>query len=369
MQRICLILSYLLCVIHVNQCFQTNTIKATSHSLHNQKTCYLFNFFNKPKSDSQASVVGKVDTEKIKNIKLEKISNTQNRDWKAEAQKQPIKMEKIQDLQKKSYNFGKPNEFPNLYEGWIKASGDQIAKQIISSTKSAIAKSSCIEVLFDPVPNLDEVAFGTAMNKKFRLEASSFLGVPDYATNRGGSSTLEWSNIYWAARLVAGLKSPKAVAISLSGEGTKGQFKPVLPSGMRLLTLADAKKVLVPGEVSLLIILSPCQEGHYKDGTNLATKLGVPIVALNSPFSYRYDIGGGAPYELAYVMKRIPKGWIFRMFPGRFQAIIEGPDYEVFKASEFETQPALTTISKVSTEASTQKYGATGNDRIFENRL
>jgi hypothetical protein len=38
--------------------------------------------------------------------------------------------------------------------------------------------------------------------------------------------------------------------------------------------------------------------------------------------------GGGKPFELAYVMKRIPKGWIFRQYPKPFEAIIEGPNYD-----------------------------------------
>ena len=28
-------------------------------------------------------------------------------------------------------------------------------------------------------------------------------------------------------------------------------------------------------------------------------------------------------------MKRIPKGWVFRAYPRPFEAIIEGPDYDV----------------------------------------
>ena len=34
---------------------------------------------------------------------------------------------------------------------------------------------------------------------------SADLGVPDYATNRGGPATLEWSNLYWVNRLARGL--------------------------------------------------------------------------------------------------------------------------------------------------------------------
>lgn len=73
------------------------------------------------------------------------------------------------------------------------------------------------------------------------------------------------------------------------------------------------------------------------------------MIALNSPYSYKYDIGerrielhlsyylinsilskgAGGIWLLAYVMKRVPKGWIFRQNPEPFEAILEGPSYEV----------------------------------------
>ena len=280
------------------------------------------------------------------------------------------KQPEIKDKQTISYNFNKPNEFPNLYSGWIQREGDQIAKQAISSTKAAISKNErLIEVLFDPVPNLDEVAFGTEWNKKFRLEVANNLKVPDYACNRGGPATLEWANIYWANRLASGLGMKKPIfALSISGEGTRGQFKPTLEKNLNLVNLADAKRTAID-EVGGFILLSPCSESHYNDGKLLADKYNVPVIALNAPYSFRYDVGGGGPWTLAFVMKRIPKGWIYRKYPGNFEAIIEGPDYEVFRAAQFPSQPSLVQISKVAMEASAQKYGATGNDRIFQNRL
>jgi hypothetical protein len=46
-------------------------------------------------------------------------------------------------------------------------------------------------------------------------------------------------------------------------------------------------------------------------------------------------------------MKRVPKGWVFRMFPGKFDAIVEGPGYEIARAQQFSNQPLLVEISKV----------------------
>jgi hypothetical protein len=42
-----------------------------------------------------------------------------------------------------------------------------------------VSKEKYIEILFDPVPNLDEVAFGTVWNKKFRMEVAENLKVSE----------------------------------------------------------------------------------------------------------------------------------------------------------------------------------------------
>ena len=254
------LLLFLLCTIDLGYSYHFGSLQRNNCVRCSTKLC-LFKFFGTPSANSTSNpvVASKPPDEKIAKLKsgLEKISNTQNRDWKAEAAKQAAaaKPPPPVDLQIKSYNFGKANEFPNLYKGWIKADGDQIAKQSSQAVKAALNKFTLMEVLFDPVPNLDEVAFGTAWNKKLRLEVANELKVPEYATNRGGPSTLEWSNIYWASRLVSGLNNPKTIALSISGEGLRGQFQPTLPKGMTLISLSDAKKTLKKGDASLLLIL------------------------------------------------------------------------------------------------------------------
>jgi len=161
--------------INARYCFSTSEKVISSHHHHRSKDpLYLFNFFNNnnkgsDKTEKSVSVTnapkatGKVDATKINQMKgqLEKISNTQNRDYVAEAIKNAPRPKEIQDKQVLAFNFNKANEFPNLYKGWIKSDGDQIAKQMIAATKQALKTEKLVEVLFDPVPNLDEVAFGT----------------------------------------------------------------------------------------------------------------------------------------------------------------------------------------------------------------
>jgi len=358
--------------LHLASSFQAASLHQGPRRLLTQQ--YLFGGLfgggaKKVEAPAAATLPGK---QQAKEYKLEKISNTQNRDWQKEsaAIEKAKKPAPILDKQKTSFNFGKSNEFPNLYRGWIKADGDQIAKQMVASAKAALgAKNRYIEILFDPVPNLDEVAYGTEWNLKFRKEISKYLNVPDFATNRGGPSTLEWSNLYWAARLSSGL-GLRTLAISISGEGMKGQYLPTLPKGLQLMTLQDSRvsaRIEAVDKPQLVVMISPCTSEHYSQLKTVADKLGVPAVALNAPYSYRYDVGGGAPFELSYCMKRIPKGWLFRRTPGEFEAIVEGPNYEISKAMSFKTQPSLPAITKVNMAASSAKYQF--NDRIFENRL
>ena len=353
-------------------------LSARSHSCVVNTRLGLFDLFKSKNPGSQANPLAKKDSTDAKlaqAYKLEKISNKQNRDWAKESEKLNKKKEvKVDDKQPKSYNYKKANELPNLYRGWIKADGDQIAKQMISAVKASLAKKeSLIEVIFDPVPNLDEVTYGTPWNLKFRKEVNTNLKVTDAATKRSAPSILEWSNIYWANRLVAGIGAKNVVALSISGEGTgKGgdKFVPSLCNGMKLIAFNEGKKILQkPGDANLIILLSPVAEGQYREAEKLGQLLKCPVISLNSAYSFRYDIGAGAPWTLSYVMKRIPKGWIFRMYPGKFDAIVEGPDYEITRTCQYSTQPKLTEISKANQKKSAELYGPTGNDRIFENRL
>ena len=52
-----------------------------------------------------------------------------------------------------------------LYDGWF---NEQVSKQAAAAVSRAIAAGNKkIEVQFPAVPNVDEVKFGTPLNKKF----------------------------------------------------------------------------------------------------------------------------------------------------------------------------------------------------------
>lgn len=76
---------------------------------------------NKKKTETfSAPSAGKAaDATKLKEMKsnLAKIGNTQKRDYEAEAKARAPPPKVLQDKQTLSFNFNKPNEFPNLFKG------------------------------------------------------------------------------------------------------------------------------------------------------------------------------------------------------------------------------------------------------------
>ena len=58
-----------------------------------------------------------------------------------------------------------------------------------------------VEISFFPVPNIDEVQFGTALNKAFGTEVARDLGMGEYKPGSTIKTYLvQYSNIYWAKK-------------------------------------------------------------------------------------------------------------------------------------------------------------------------
>jgi hypothetical protein len=91
---------------------------------------------------------------------------------------------------------------PKLYNGWM---DEQIAKQARTAVSKAVAAGKTkIEVNFPPVPNVEEVRFGTPLNQKFgRQVVAKDLAVQ--GGYRPGSELsrqlIAYSNVYWAVSL------------------------------------------------------------------------------------------------------------------------------------------------------------------------
>mmetsp|Transcript_12349 Transcript_12349/g.17741 ORF Transcript_12349/g.17741 Transcript_12349/m.17741 type:complete len:165 (-) Transcript_12349:118-612(-) len=87
-----------------------------------------------------------------------------------------------------------------------------------------------------------------------------------------------------------------------------------------------------------------------------------PFIVLNNAYSTSYDLGNKRGFEEAYYLKRISKGWVFRQFPGPWQAYIEKPDGSVELLESYKTKPLLRDVSNLVREESFKRY-AINNDR------
>ena len=91
---------------------------------------------------------------------------------------------------------------PKLYQGWF---NEQIAKQASTSISKAISSGiHNMEVQFPPVPNVEEVKFGTPLNQKFgtQLVAKDLKVKGGYKPGSNVSrNLLAYSNIYWSKKL------------------------------------------------------------------------------------------------------------------------------------------------------------------------
>lgn len=257
-------------------------------------------------------------------------------------------------------------QMPQLYKGWM---NEQIAKQASTGIANALAAGyDKIEVQFPPVPNLDEVKFGTPLNKQFGTNVlGKDLKIPGgYKPGSNLSRELvAYSNIYWAKKIApavkGGILGNKCVAC-LTTEPV--QFSEIKSTGDITRTGAvmspQARKDGRNNEA--VICVNPGGEERWDSLVSAHTQPGNPFVVLNNAYSTTYDLGNKRGYEEAYYLKRVSKGWIFRIFPGPWQAYIEKPDGSCELLKTYKEKPSLGEVATYVRETSFKRYSI-NNDR------
>jgi hypothetical protein len=263
--------------------------------------------------------------------------------------------------------FGGGTQLPKIYDGWM---NDQIGKQASAAVERAIrAGKTKIEVNFPPVPNVDEVRFGTPLNQKFGKQCVA----PDLKVVYKPGSNLSrqliaYANIYWAKRIAGSVKGGmlggnavtvlSSEPVTLKEISSRGEMAQVLPLGR----LADLRS-----KTAALILVNPGGEETWE---RIRLTCGTPktCVVMNNAFSTTYNLGNKVGYEEAYYLKRISKGWVFRMFPGPWQAYLERPDGKVELLQSYNYKPELNEVATLVREESFQRF-AVGNDRWMSGRL
>ncbi len=170
-----------------------------------------------------------------------------------------------------------------------------------------------------------------------------------------------FSNIYWAKKLSGACGFGKSVAV-LTTERVLVKDIGNLGGVSRVgLMMSDAaRKAGKPGEVAICV--NPGGEDAWRRVEGAHGSPGSPIIMLNNAYSTSYDLGNKQGYEEAYYLKRISKGWVFRSYPGPWQAYLERPDGSVELLKSYKTKPALRECSNLVREESFKRF-AIGNDR------
>jgi hypothetical protein len=172
---------------------------------------------------------------------------------------------------------------------------------------------------------------------------------------------VDWANHNWACKLVAGIadtEQPVFIQHCCAQDFSKAKS---VGDNVWVGRLGKVARQLTAGDLS--VVVNPGVEDQWRK----ALKFSAP----DSPLIYLNSISGGWTYELGgpikeveqvYYMKRVSKGWIFRSYPGPWQALVERPDGSVQVLETYEKRPLLRDASKVVREYSFEKF-AIFNDR------
>jgi len=255
---------------------------------------------------------------------------------------------------------------PKLYDGWF---NDQIAKQASTALSKAVsAGKTKIEVQFPPVPNVEEVKFGTPLNQKFGKQVlQRDLNVSGgYKPGSDLSRYLiAYANVYWAKKLAGAVKGGalggKPVCVLSAEQVNFSDIKSMgdLTRSGKLMT-DKSRKEGRNGEA--VICVNPGGEETWDRVVSAHGSPGSPVVMLNNAYSTSYDLGNKRGFEEAYYLKRISKGWVFRSFPGPWEAYLEKPDGTCELLKSYKTKPLLRDVANEVREESFKRY-AISNDR------
>jgi hypothetical protein len=224
-----------------------------------------------------------------------------------------------------------------------------------------------MHLLHNNRPNVDEVRFGTPLNKQFGTNIVAKDLKVDGGYKPGSDLSRQqvaFANVYWA----------KQIASSLVGGNL---FRKVDVVSAEPVTFAQVKDTGVSiGRTALLgspaiasrssdacIAINPGGEETWERWRNSLTKGDKsPFLILNNAYSTTYGLGNKAGYEEAYYLKRISKGYIFRTFPGPWCAYLEKPDGGVELLESYKEKPQLNAVATLVRDESFRRF-AIGNDR------
>jgi len=260
-----------------------------------------------------------------------------------------------------------------MYDSYF---NEQIAKQANAAISRAIsAGKRNMEVQFPPVPNVEEAKFGTPLNQKFGTTmVARDLGIRGgYKPGSGVSRNLvAYSNVYFAKRLASSMKGGAIVGGRPVGVLTAEQvtFDDICNFGdiSRCGVIFQDRARKEGRNNEAIIAINPGGEETWDRLVSAHGQPNCPFLVMNNAYSTSYDIGNRKGFEEVYYLKRISKGFVYRSFPGDWQALLEKPDGSVEILKTYKTKPSLREVSELVRDVSFKRY-AINNDRWMSGRM
>lgn len=260
-------------------------------------------------------------------------------------------------------------DIPKLYDCYFDS---QIAKQAATAVSNAVKSGKTkIEVYFPPVPNLDEVRFGTPLNKRFgtNVVAKELSVTTGYVPGSDlARQQVAFANLYWAKMLAGamggGFGGGKQVNVISSEPVSFDQIKSKGDISRMAPLQAGRENKLTEGnsvDAAYIAINPGGEEVWDRVRSSYGCNKG-PFLVLNNAYPTSYGLGNKCNYEEVYYMKRISKGWIYRAFPGPWRAYLEKPDGACELLQSYNTKPQLNDVAKLVREESFKRF-AINNDR------
>ena len=176
---------------------------------------------------------------------------------------------------------------------------------------------------------------------------------------------VSYSNVFWAKKIAGAAsgsligRTPVAVLTTEQVSFNNVKSMGDLSRSGKLMT-QEARAAGRNGEA--IIAINPGGEETWDRLVSAHASPGAPFIVLNNAYSTSYGLGNQRDFEEAYYLKRISKGWVFRAYPGPWQAYIEKPDGSVELLKSYKQKPELREVSALVREESFKRY-AINNDR------
>jgi Domain of unknown function (DUF1995) len=214
---------------------------------------------------------------------------------------------------------------------------------------------------------LEEVRFGTPLNKKFgtTIVAQDLKVTGGYKPGSDLSrQQVAFANVYWAKQIAGALLGGNLFRKVDVVSAEPVTFSQVKDTGLSIGRTALLGSPAIPPKSSdACIAINPGGEETWERCRKSLMKTDKgPFVILNNAYSTTYGLGNKAGYEEAYFVKRISKGYIYRAFPGPWCAYLEKPDGGVELLESYGEKPQLNAVATLVRDESFRRF-AIGNDR------